>query len=180
MNEREQKLDALLDAALAQYGDAEPLSGLEERVLDRLHTAPQRRAWWMWGAVVAAVAAVVVAVVMMRPAEQKPQPITAQAPKQQPVVVTPPVAPVRTARAPKQAAPRRVALQQVAKAEPKRDVFPTPEPPDEQERLLVRYMRQTPRAEVLAQVNRQPLEFHEDPLSAPSTNTSPSKSEGTR
>jgi hypothetical protein len=185
MNEREQKLEALLGAALAQYGEAEPLSGLEERVLDRMHSAPQRRAWWMWGAVLAAVAAVVVAVVMTRPAEQKPAPVTVQqAPKQPPAVVTPPVAPVQAAQVPRRAAPRHVVPQQVAKAEPlpKRDVFPTPAPPDEQARLLVRYLRATPRAEVLAQINRQPLELQEDPLSAPSTNTntSPSKSEGTR
>jgi hypothetical protein len=64
---------------------------------------------------------------------------------------------------------------------PKRAVFPTPAPPTEQERLLARYLRVTPRDEVLAQINRKPLEFHEDPLSAPvTTGTSPNKAEGTK
>jgi hypothetical protein len=63
---------------------------------------------------------------------------------------------------------------------PKRDVFPTPGPPTSEELLLARYLRVTPREEVLAQINRSPLEFHEDPQAAPSTSTSPQKSEGTK
>ena len=63
---------------------------------------------------------------------------------------------------------------------PRRAVFPTPTPPTDQEILLARYVRVTPRDEVLAQANRKPLEFHEDPLSAPTGGgaTSPQKSDG--
>ena len=65
MNEkdRSKKLDELLDAALASYGAAEPLRGIEERVLNRLRGEEARRPWWMWSAVAAAAAAAVVAVV---------------------------------------------------------------------------------------------------------------------
>lgn len=204
-NEREKQLDGLLDSALARYGGAEPLHGLEERVLGRLRGQRERRAWWLWGgAAAAALAAVVVVVLMMRPAEKTP---VVGAAGEQPAVVAhheaapKPVAPkqsasaeglklsrgVETAHLPKvhdatlrnQSVPP-VVPQVTMGALPRRAVFPTPTPPTTQEILLARYVRVTPRDEVLALIQRKPLEFHEDPLSVPVSGTSPQKAEGTK
>ncbi len=53
-----QQLDNLLDEALSAYREAEPLAGIEDRVLQRLRLQPgeRRRLWWKWGAVAACVA----------------------------------------------------------------------------------------------------------------------------
>lgn len=205
-NEREKQLDGLLDTALARYGAAEPLHGIEDRVLGRLRGERDRRAWWLWGgAAAAALAAVVVVVLMMRPAENRPAVVTAG---KQPEVVArheaapQPVAPKQSApaetpkREPKAVAanatkPRESGVRnqgvppvmaQVAMGSlPRRDVFPTPTPPTTQEILLARYVQVTPRDEVLAQATRKPLEFHEDPLSVPvdgGGGTSPQKAQG--
>jgi hypothetical protein len=203
-NENEMRLDDLLDSALAQYGAAEPLHGLEDRVLGRLNGAGARRAWWMWGGVATAVAAAIVVVVLLaRPAEQKPAPTAGaqsipqqnvgsqSAVKQQsaapvPIRKQPSVVPNANTSAslrPRAQGQPKLRPETAANALPRRDVFPTPMPPTEQERLLARYVRVTPRAEVLAQVNRKPLEFHEDPLSAPADGgggASPQKAQGTK
>jgi hypothetical protein len=192
MNEheaREKRLDEMLDAALAEYGAVEPLRGLEERVLGRLRGAETRRRWWIWGAVAtAAVAVTIGAVLLGRPAERSAPAVV----EKQPAVTAPkpaqpsaPVAPQPTvARAP---ARHAAVAAQMARAPqfgvstpalPKRDVFPTPGPPTSEELLLAHYLRVTPREEVLAQINRPALEFHEDPQAAPST--SPQKSDGTK
>jgi hypothetical protein len=200
INERDKQLDGMLDSVLAQYGVAEPLHGMEERVLRRLGEGPAARPWWVWGGVAAAaLASVVLAVVLLSPtAEQKP--VTPQAQKQS----------VPTQSMPKQGAPAQEAVaagkpkhqaammaaannlrprnqgmppvrtEVVMGGMPRRAVFPTPTPPTDQEILLARYVRVTPRDEVLAQANRKPLEFHEDPLSAPTGGgaTSPNKADG--
>lgn len=41
------EFEAILRDALAEYRDAEPLTGLEARILRRVQ-GPQRRAWWGW------------------------------------------------------------------------------------------------------------------------------------
>jgi len=196
-NERGNKLDGLLDSALAQYGAAEPLREIEERVLgrlgeDRLREASASRAWWMWGRVAAAaLATLVVAVMLLTPkAEQKPATPNANV---QPRQVTPkqPATTARVANAqPRNLQPRNIQPRNQGQAPvvmsvmngPRRAVFPTPTPPTDQEILLARYMRVTPREEVLAQINRKQLEFYEDPLSAPTGGgaTSPHKADGTK
>jgi hypothetical protein len=57
MNDNEQH-DNLLDEALSAYREAEPLAGIEDRVLQRLrlHADERRTAWWKWAAVAACVA----------------------------------------------------------------------------------------------------------------------------
>jgi len=52
MNDNQQ-LDNILDHALGEYRDAEPLAGLEDRVLQRLRLQPvdRRNTWWKWAAV---------------------------------------------------------------------------------------------------------------------------------
>jgi len=181
-HKQEDRMDMLLDAALAQYGGSEPLHGMEERVLARLRQPAPQRAWWMWVAAAAAAMAIVAGVVVMtRPAEQKAAPGVAQQaqpPATMPRQSAPPASAPQHARS---VAPHTASVQaaQVEKL-PRLDVFPTPEPPSQQELLLVRYVRGTPPAEVLAQISRKPLAFHEDPLSAPSTNAIPQKDDATK
>jgi hypothetical protein len=63
--EREHAADQWLDSALSQYGNAEPRTGLESRVLANLQAERNRMAsrrpwWWAVGAVAAAAAIVAV------------------------------------------------------------------------------------------------------------------------
>ena len=58
------EFDDILKEALHEYRDAEPLAGLEDRVLQRLHsqTVQRPRPRWIWGAVAACVALVLIGV----------------------------------------------------------------------------------------------------------------------
>jgi hypothetical protein len=60
----DEHLDNLLNQALSEYRDAEPLAGLEARVLQRLHLQlhGRRVAWWKWTAIVACAAMLAFAV----------------------------------------------------------------------------------------------------------------------
>jgi hypothetical protein len=60
MNDNE-RLDKILDEALSEYREAEPLAGLEDRVLQRLRLQPRERRipWWKWAAVAACAGLVV-------------------------------------------------------------------------------------------------------------------------
>lgn len=169
MDEREMRMEQLLDAALAQYGEAEPLAGLEERVLGRLRSEKtSARPWRLWTAVAAAAVLLLVAVLVTSRGERvaappvgvAKAPVVANPPQPRPatpVAVAPPVRP-------KAQATHVAAVQ----ALPKRDVFPSPTPPSEQELLLAQYMRRTPRQEVMAMASRPPLtELPKDPLEAP-------------
>lgn len=70
----EQELDDVLDEALAAYRDAEPLAGLEERVLGRVLARTERRRWISWGYCSAAALAAAIALVFwlgIKPAQQQ-------------------------------------------------------------------------------------------------------------
>ena len=62
MNDKDQ-FDSILDEALSEYREAEPLAGMEDRVLQRLRLQPEVRriSWWKWAAVAACAALVLVA-----------------------------------------------------------------------------------------------------------------------
>ena len=55
--------DQILDHALTEYREAEPLAGLEDRVLQRLRlqTESRRKLWWRWSAITAVAAALALA-----------------------------------------------------------------------------------------------------------------------
>jgi hypothetical protein len=72
---RNDNLDQALDAALAQYSSAEPLAGLEQRVLNRVRAAGRARRIGPWVlavglAVVVVVGTITTAVVWKRPLPQ--------------------------------------------------------------------------------------------------------------
>ena len=74
-------LDRILDHALSEYRDAEPLSGMEDRILRRLTVQPKpsSRRWAWILAAVSASAAVIVAVLWLGYRERPPQSLTARA-----------------------------------------------------------------------------------------------------
>ena len=146
------KLDQLLDGALARYGDVEPLAGLEERVLGRLEQPEtKRRPWWVWVAASAALAALVLVVLWStRPRPAAPPLVKHDAPRpaihppERPLVATTPK-PVP----PRHVRPRTVPVQTATSNEPRLATFPAPSAPTEQERLLLRYARMTSHEELV-------------------------------
>jgi hypothetical protein len=123
-------LDRLIDDALAGYSSAEPLAGLEQRVLRRVRTV-RRRHWWGLALIPAAAVLVLallparhVDVAMAPPRIVEPQPIGAAT-----VMERLPQAPKRHRTAP---------------PNPKRESFPTVSPLTPEEQALVELARTTP------------------------------------
>jgi len=125
-NEEPDAIERVMDAALARCVSAEPLAGLEQRVLQRMRfdRARRRLAWWAWALATAGLA--VVAVVWMR---TTPESLTVPmfAPQ------APEIAAARVAPRP----PRRLAV-------PRRREFPTPRPLTPEERALAALVTQSP------------------------------------
>jgi hypothetical protein len=144
-NDRE--FDALLDDALREYRNAEPLAGLEHRVLERLsaQSAARRQSWLRWSLAAACAAALVVAAwISSRPlpppsqvgqASSRPNlPTPAKAPADAPVAEAKAHQPTRpaTLRSSSVEASPRVAAHRVVPP-----VFPLPTPLTEQERAFM-------------------------------------------
>jgi hypothetical protein len=152
-------LDALLNAALNSYADAEPLNGLEERVLNRASRARPRMRL-RYGSLVAIAASLGLSCFFAYFTLQK----TATEPKRADVRVAR-VEPPTPARIPLPP-PRqeRVRHRRSVQRLPKREMFPTPQPPSAEERALLRFVERDPKeaAEAFASLQRQmdaPLEI---------------------
>lgn len=151
--EKERQLDQLLDSLLAQYSQAEPRPGMQTRLRAILRAeilTPVKRErwhvrWLLAGAGAAALAAVMFALYVSRvPPVAKPPVIPVAG-----VPVLPPTRPVTVPNKNPQRQKSRVEPPQVAsKADMRQEVFPTPNPLSEQERLLLRYLAGTPGEEV--------------------------------
>lgn len=174
--EQEQKLEELLDSMLAAYSVAEPRPGLETRIVANLRAQDRDEArWWsrrwLWaGASVAAIAASVVLVILLSRAVGSKPSAAIQAVRQQTTqsqIAQGPTAaigraPARTpsATVPGEPAGRRPRVQQTKASmqnthpSPWPEMFPTPVPLTEQERLMFAYIENTPREEVIAQLVR--------------------------
>ncbi|MGA2102058.1 MAG: hypothetical protein ABSG34_13185 [Candidatus Sulfotelmatobacter sp.] len=155
-------IDAVLDAALAKYAAVEPRAGLEERLLANLRTGPEPvtgRAWWRWGLAGALAAIVIVAAALTWRGGRSAHLLMADHPttaEQIRRAGKPPAATAgehlfvnASARVPRKGgaiAVRRVAprAQTIAQADPKLDVFPSPQPLSEEELALARYVRNFP------------------------------------
>jgi len=177
----ETRIDDMLDSLLANYSSAEPRPGLETRILANLKSENPRdaegreasRGWWgfkwLWAG--AAVTALIVVGVLVRGKRhvapppntvvQTVQPAVQQAVIPQPAVQQPMFqSPVPTFGVLPAVRHRRKTLapgsqQNVALAWSQRPaVFPTPTPLSEQERLMLAYLANTPRQEVIAQIQR--------------------------
>jgi len=147
------QLDRTLDAALAKYASVEPREGLEERILANLCSQDARAAeptWWNWR-FVAAVAAVlmIAAVVVWRWNKPTLPPVATHPPALKQAPFAPEVAHGEENNAAPRKSKRHPTLRhqrepEILAAGPKLDVFPTPLPLSEQEKILATYVARYP------------------------------------
>jgi hypothetical protein len=142
--------DDALDAALAKYAAAEPRVGLEERILANLRAVETRAAGggrWNWRIATALAVALIVAAALAWRWSMHP-PIVKQTP-----VPTSPVATDASHHEKKSGTSVEKAMRrkvqhpmerEVVAAQPKLDVFPSPLPLSEQEKILAIYVAQFP------------------------------------
>ena len=164
-------VDELLDAALTRHRGAEPRPGLEGRVLAHLRAEPRPAPWFRWGwlPALASVAALMLAVGAFYAARRgvPPERVSsrvAHTAEQPPAAA--PSAPAELSvplRQPRPAEPRLKQPQPVqvavVVASPRRPQFPTPAPLSEQEKLLLRYVKETPKEVLMAyRAVGQPME----------------------
>lgn len=150
MSEEKPDVDALLDAFLGSYSRSEPQPGLEQRVLATLRASatadrePRRRAAWIWTTLAAAAVFLIAAgIVLFRPKDHEPDRVadggsSAVAPVPASPPPPPPVLSVRRApeARPQKSRPQTAVL--------RRPLFPSPAVLSAQEKLLLRYVTQTP------------------------------------
>jgi len=150
----QENLHRWLDTALVEYGNTEPRPGLEARVLANLSAERERitaRQGWFWALTLAATAAVIVLAVWMESNTglRTKVPTSVTTASEQQAESKPDV--LQQSR--KIASPRVHRNQPVhsfeAAAVPKLDRFPSTQPLSEQERLLLAYLNQTPKQEVM-------------------------------
>ena len=144
-------LDSMLDDALACYSGAEPLAGLEERVLHRVRASDvTRRRPIRWAfALALAAALVLVAIVMKTPRNPPPKPRdTARA--EIPALVEQP-------RIASQHRCSRLAARPAPSPLPKRDQFPAPAPLTAEEQALRSFVERDPAEaqQVFAQLRKR-------------------------
>ena len=164
MSENARNPDRLLEKGLEAWADAQPAPGLPERVLAQLRREPattpvpeESTRRWPWLLLAAAALLIAAAgVVRLRSASPRTAMESAPPPRVAPAgeIVAQPVP------APKNAPPARIAETAVAPAtrpipsRPSpaslvREVFPTPSPLGEEDRLLIAYVAATPLEEVM-------------------------------
>jgi len=181
--EKDKRMDEMLDSLLANYSSAEPRPGLETRILANLRDSeqpqqPAGRSWnfrWLWAG--AALAAVIVGVILLgghgkekspqvvhdRPVPSQPQPPQTQekVPQRAPEMAT-----VPRERRPHRAPTIAVVPNPGLALGLRPASFPTPSPLSEQERLMLAYLTHTPHEEIIAQTQRSDQkeadEFWED------------------
>ena len=142
MHESEIELAKKIEAALTTYADpAESLnsSALAARVLAAARDKQKGIQWWLWGLAATVPALAVLLIVLYFPAKPKMESVrlTASAPPPHQIMVTPPA---------KQMVSHTVIKSRYvppSHPQPKLDVFPTPAPLTEQEKLLVAFVQHT-------------------------------------
>ncbi len=162
---KERQLDQVLESLLACYSDEQPRPGLETRLLANLRAQAEQQkssGWrWQWVFAVAGTAALVVLVALVVHLRHTSPVIPQNANK----VIKPVVQPQKQAPTVTQvgdrpqkpfihSSPNIVVKRQnepAQLAEQRQEVFPTPTPLSDQEKLLLRYMARTPREEIVAQ-----------------------------
>jgi hypothetical protein len=163
--EKDRRMDEMLDSLLANYSSAEPRPGLETRILANLREAEDKKApqgWWnfkwLWAGVVAAV--IIVAAVLVN-GRHHVEPSThvivkTNQPAPQPVIQShAPIAPQETGKFHRRK-PTALTLPQNATLalKDRPAVFPTPTPLSEQERMMFTYLENTPQEIIVAQIPR--------------------------
>jgi hypothetical protein len=158
MEDRNRKIDEWLDSGLKRYSEVEPREGLESRLLATIRAEQQRPSFgaarWIAIAVVLATAA---ALFLSRrtPAENHiPAAVSRADVRASSEIITEPlrykngVAPQRRLAA---KSPKRT-------AEPRLEQFPSPQPLNEQEEMLARYVRESHQEAVMVARARAELE----------------------
>jgi hypothetical protein len=148
--EKHQHLDEMLDSLLANYSSAEPRPGFETKILATVRSQRQKRkltlGWIFAGGLATGSAVIAIALSQRMTLPEPPAIITAKT--SVPTIVRRATEAVRSTRRTKPSAPQVPAP---VVAEVKQEVFPSPTPLTEQEKLLLQYLRKTPREEVVAQ-----------------------------
>jgi hypothetical protein len=192
--EKDKRMDEMLDSLLANYSSAEPRPGLETRILANLREAARKEAtagWrnlrWLWVGAVAA--AIIVAAVLMNGWRHVAPPTnvvveTSQPVPQPEIQLRLPATGGKIANIRRRKTPAPVLAQDATLALNQRPaIFPTPTPLSEQEQLLLRYLARTPREEVVAQSHPdEPLVSGDDEsgIAIPDLVHIPQKSSNTR
>jgi hypothetical protein len=152
--DKDRNLDNLLDSLLARYSDVQPRPGLETRVMAQLREqAGRKKSWkwslsWMWAGAAATALVTLVFIIRLERPIKSPEPLHHSGPS----VVQPPRAGISVTTAQQNGRTPQPHHQELAVAADTRpDVFPTPAPLSDQEKLLLRYLARTARHEIVAQ-----------------------------
>lgn len=135
------QLERIIDEALHRYSDAEPLAGMEERVLDRIRVQETKgrtvsRTLWAYPAVAAAMLALLV---LVHPHQERVVNPVQTAPSQ-----TQHLPPNRTSDLAKVQVLNRTQPAHKPQTLPKLEQFPAPSPLSSEERALVAFVRRDP------------------------------------
>jgi len=167
--EKERLAEQWLETGLKGLGQAEPRVGLEARILANLRTEPSGRNWSWWPGVVALVAVLVI-LAMVTLKQTPPAVLTVAHPisKAGQRVATQSDTSAHSPGEKVGTVPRRVTRSAQAsrgeKAEmrektPRLEEFPSPQPLSEQEKLLARYVDESPQeAAVVAKMRAELLQ----------------------
>ena len=153
-NNHGSELDRIIDGALSGYSEAEPLAGLEQRVVNRIRIAETRRTrfrFWQFGVAGAVALLVVVVVALWTDRSPAPRPTVAE-------VVRPPKPPVSTGSSPAPATRLPTRRTRRARVLPKEPQFPTIAPLTAEERALIA-LAQYPPSEVGSRFADGPIEI---------------------
>ena len=152
--EREGMVDRLLNEALAPQ-EMEPRAGLEQRILANLRVQPEPRPWWRWMWAVAAVLIALLGGLRMTDHTPLVKP-TVVAERQPSIVPAPKIVPVPATEVSRthvrsqhgSRATPEMATSATPPGLPRQEVFPSPEPLGEQERLFYQFVQHSPREAV--------------------------------
>ncbi len=152
--DREKIADQWLDAALKQYGEAEPRAGLEGRVLANLRAEKESLVSRGWNrpAVVAVAVVLVIGMGVFWASEHRGvkeitgmrASVVSHSGQAVANVQMPSRTKISQAPMPRRSAHRRLRVQHAETDEPRLAQFPAPRPLTAQEQLLVRYVRERP------------------------------------
>lgn len=150
MDDARDKLDRLIDGALAGYADAEPLAGLEARVTNRVRMARADRRMFGWGVGLGVAASIVVVGILIETG-RRPVPKTTELAR---ATIASPTDSVLQRPRTVGSSRRRGTRSSVR---PKLEQFPAPSPMTPEERALVAWVQRDPKAaqQIYADLQKQ-------------------------